>query len=259
VEVLGIEIGAQGSKGAPVDLATGTLLADRWRRETPRGASPEHLAELVHDAVAHFGWTGTVGCSFPGRVRGGVVLDAPGLDDRWPGTDVDGLFSRRASARVRTTDAPDAVGLAELAVGAARHAPGVVVVLTFDEGLGSALFVDGHLVPGTRLGGIEVRGRPASRRAGGQVREDKDLSWRQWAERIDEYLRALDDLLAPDLVVLGGSVAKQADRLVPRLRARAPVVPGLLLGAAGMVGAALAAGRDPGHLLGTGPNPVVGP
>jgi polyphosphate glucokinase len=259
VEVLGIEIGGQASKAAPVDLERGTLLADRWRRPTPPSATPEGLAELVRDAVEHFGWTGAVGCTFPGRVRGGVVLDAVRLDDRWPGTDVDGLFGRRAGTRVRVTDAPDAVGLAERRFGAARHAHGVVVVLTFDEGLGSALFVDSHLVPGTRLGQIELRGRPAFRRAGGRVRADKDLTWRQWAERIDEYLRALDDLLAPDLVVLGGSIAKQADRLVPRLQARAPVVPGLLLGAAGMVGAAIAAARDDGDIRGTGPLPIIRP
>ena len=181
---LGIDIGGSGIKGAPVDLATGNLLAERFRIETPQPAVPKAVAETVGRVAAHFDWSGPVGVTFPGVVTHGVVHTAANLHPDWIGVDAAKLFAPALDLdqheQVHVLNDADAAGLAEIAHGAGRGQSGVVILLTFGTGIGSALFLDGKLVPNTELGHLQVRGKDAEHRASAKVKEDKDLSWGAW-------------------------------------------------------------------------------
>lgn len=238
---LGIDIGGTGIKGAPVDVSTGALLAERRRIETPQPATPETVAEEVAEIVGAFGWTGPIGATFPAIVRDGVVLSAANVDGSWVGTDAAALFGEATGCPVTVLNDADAAGVAEIAFGAGRDRAGVVLLLTFGTGIGSALFTDGRLVPNTELGHLEVRGEDAERRAANSVREEHDLSWKQWAARVDEYLEVVEALFSPDLIIIGGGVSKKHEKFLPYLEVATPVVPAVLLNQAGIVGAAMAA------------------
>jgi polyphosphate glucokinase len=241
---LGIDIGGSGIKGAPVDLATGDLLAERFRIDTPQPSTPKAVAETVGRVAAHFNWSGPVGVTFPGVVAHGVVYTAANVDEGWIEADAAKLFAPVLDlgehGRLQVLNDADAAGLAEVAHGAGRGEPGVVILLTFGTGIGSALFLDGRLVPNTELGHLQIRGKDAEHRASAKVKEDKDLSWDQWADRVEEYLTHIEALFSPDLVIIGGGVSKNPDKFVPKLNLRARIVPATLANAAGIVGAALA-------------------
>jgi polyphosphate glucokinase len=193
--------------------------------------------------VEHFGWTGPVGCTFPAIVRRGVIHSAANVDEAWIGVDAVERIGAEVSGPVTVLNDADAAGLAEMTYGAGRDHDGVVLVLTFGTGIGSALFVDGTLVPNTELGHLEVRGEDAEERAANSVREEKDLSWKHWAKRVDEYLEVVEDLFSPDLIIVGGGVSKKSDKFFPHLDIDTPIVPAELLNQAGIVGAAMASGE----------------
>jgi polyphosphate glucokinase len=237
----GVDIGGSGIKGAPVDLATGTLTAERHRVETPRPAVPAAVLDGVSAVVEHFGWNGPLGVTFPGVVKGGVVHTAPNMHPDWVGVDLAAVAGAHFGQPVAALNDAGAAGLAEVAHGAAKDAAGVVVMLTFGTGVGCALFVDGTLVPNTELGHLELRGKDAEKRVAESVREAKGWSWKKWAGRVDEYLAMIERLLWPDLIVIGGGVAKEPEKFLPRLTTRAPVKVAALGNAAGIVGAAMAA------------------
>ncbi|MBX6384648.1 MAG: ROK family protein [Microbispora sp.] len=238
MEVLGIDIGGSGIKGATVDTVAGVLTRERLRVPTPRPAVPGAVARAVREIAEHFSWTGPMGVAFPGVVRDGIVGTAANMDPSWIGVRGAELFGGQA---VVLNDA-DAAGLAEMTFGAGRDRRGVVLVLTFGTGIGSALFVDGVLVPNTEFGHIEIRGKDAERRASDRVREEKDLSWKKWARRVEEYLGRMRDLLSPSLIVIGGGVSKKVDRFLPYVDlGDTPVVPAALRNEAGIIGAAMAA------------------
>jgi polyphosphate glucokinase len=239
--VLGIDIGGTGIKGAPVDVEAGTLAADRFRIPTPDGATPAGVADVVGQIVEHFGGDGAIGCTFPAVIRRGVARTAANVDQAWIGTDVQALFESRTQRSFVVLNDADAAGLAEMRFGAGRGHRGTVVVLTLGTGIGSAVFVEGVLVPNTELGHLEIRGKSAEHRASEKRREDEDLSWSKWAKRLNEVLAHIEALLSPDLIVLGGGVSKKADRFVHLLDTRAELVPAELQNEAGIVGAALAA------------------
>lgn len=245
VQILGIDIGGSGVKGAPVDSDTGELAAERYRIETPQPSAPKAVAEVVGQVAAHFSWSGPVGVTFPGVVTRGTVHTAANMDHGWTGVDAAALFAgvldTGGTGLPKVLNDADAAGVAEIAHGAGRGRDGVVLMLTFGTGIGSALFLDGKLVPNTELGHIELRGKDAELRASARIREEKKLHWGEWAERVQEYLSAIEALLSPDLVIIGGGVAKHADKFVPDLRLRAEVVGAQLANAAGIVGAAMAA------------------
>ncbi|MCZ7528323.1 MAG: ROK family protein [Acidimicrobiia bacterium] len=241
--LLGIDVGGSGIKGAPVRLADGTLAAPRHRIRTPRPATPEAVAGTVGELVRHFGWTGPVGCAFPAVVKGGVVRTAANVDDAWVGCDAGSRFAEATGCPVTVVNDADAAGIAEATFGAARHRSGVVVVVTLGTGIGTAVLVDGTLLPNTELGHLTVRGRDAEGWAAESARDREDLSWKAWAERLDEYFAELERLLWPDLIVVGGGVSKKADRFLPLLHTRADIVPAELRNEAGIVGAAMAAAR----------------
>ncbi|MFI7133980.1 polyphosphate--glucose phosphotransferase [Nonomuraea sp. NPDC050153] len=238
MNVLGIDIGGSGIKGAPVDTEAGELVEERLRIPTPQPSKPDEVAEAVAEIVKHFGWNGPVGVTFPGVVKDGVVLTAANVDHSWIGVDAAELFG---GATV-LNDA-DAAGVAEVAFGHGRGERGTVLVLTFGTGIGSALFTEGTLVPNTELGHLELRGKDAEHRASARAREEHELSWEKWAERVEEYLRHVEMLLSPTLIVIGGGASRKADKFLPHVHIDTPVLPAALQNEAGIIGAALAASR----------------
>jgi polyphosphate glucokinase len=236
-----VDIGGSGIKGCPVDLDKGQLIGERVRIDTPQPSRPEPIYDVVTEIVEQFGWSGPVGVTFPGVMKHGVAHTAANVDKSWIGTDVDGDLTRRVPGSVVTLNDADAAGMAEMRYGAGRDQGGVVLMLTFGTGIGSALFTDGRLVPNTEFGHIQVDGEDGERRASAAARDREDLSYPEWARRVDRYLDVLEGGLWPDLIIVGGGVSKKAHKWVPLLSTRTPVVPAQLQNDAGIVGAALAA------------------
>ena len=245
VQGFGVDIGGSGIKGCLVDLEQGRLIGERMRLETPQPSLPDAVYGAVAEIVHAFGWTGRVGVTFPGVMKDGVAYTAANVDKSWIGTDVDAGLDRLIPGTVETLNDADAAGIAEMRYGAGRDRAGVVLMLTFGTGIGSALFLDGRLVPNTELGHIQVDGEDGERRASAAAREREDLSYPTWAERVDRYLEVLEAALWLDLIIVGGGVSKKSHKWVPLLSTRTPVVPAELQNDAGIVGAALAAAERP--------------
>ncbi len=241
MEVLGIDIGGSGIKGAPVDSETGKLLAPRLRIPTPEPSKPQKIAQVISQLVQHFEWQGPVGCGFPSVISSGTALTAANIHKKWVGADAEALFSEVSGCAVKVVNDADAAGLAEMTFGAGRDHSGVVMIITIGTGLGSALFTQGHLVPNTELGHLEMNGRDAELQASDAARKREKLSWKRWAKRFNQYLCTLEGLFWPDLFILGGGVSKQFDKFAPYLSVQAQVRPASMLNEAGIVGAALAA------------------
>ncbi|NTW38638.1 MAG: ROK family protein [Cellulomonadaceae bacterium] len=241
----GIDIGGSGIKGAPVDLVAGAFSADRVRIPTPQPATPEAVAATVAELVGsfHLPHDLPIGVTFPSVIQHGIARSAANVDDSWIGTDVNAVISRATDRRVVAVNDADAAGYAETLYGAARGVEGVVLVVTLGTGIGSCLVVDGTLVPNTELGHLEIDGHDAESRAADSAREREDLSWEQWAKRLQRYFTVVENLLWPDLIVVGGGVSKKSRNFLPLLDLRTPIVPAGLLNAAGIVGAAALAAR----------------
>jgi polyphosphate glucokinase len=237
----GIDIGGTGVKGACVDISTGNLTTDRVRVPTPQPATPESVVPVVVDLVGKVpSYDGPVGCAFPAVIKNGVAQTAANVDPSWIGTSVaDVVAAQLGGAAVTAINDADAAGVAEMRFGAGRDVMGVVVMLTIGTGIGSAVFLDGNLVPNTELGHLEVDGHDAERRASESARERHDLSRKDWAQRFNRYVEVLEALLWPDLIILGGGVSKEPDKFMPLLVAKAKLVPATLANAAGIIGAAL--------------------
>ena len=240
-EILGIDIGGTGIKGAPVDVDSGNLLAPRFRLHTPNPAKPRPVAETVGEVARHFAWSGPIGCGFPAVVQSGVVRSAANIHNKWIGVDAQALFAETCGYPVKVINDADAAGLAEMTFGAGQGRKGVVLLITIGTGLGSALFTDGHLVPNTELGHIEIDGEDAETRASDATRQREKLSWKRWGKRFNKYLSTLEYLFSPDLFILGGGISKEYENFIPLLSLRAEVQPARLLNEAGIIGAALAA------------------
>ncbi|MER5426431.1 polyphosphate--glucose phosphotransferase [Streptosporangium roseum] len=243
MEALGIDIGGSGIKGAPVDVVKGELTRERLRIPTPVPATPKAVAAVVAQIVEHFAWNGPVGVTFPGVVTDGITRSAANVDAAWIGEDARALFAKATGLPVVVLNDADAAGTAEMAIGAGRGKTGVVLVLTFGTGIGSALFVDGRLVPNTELGHLEIRGKDAEKRASDHAREDHELSWEKWAGRVEEYLQHVEALFSPSLIIIGGGVSKKSEKFLPKVRVQTTVVPATLQNEAGIVGAAMAAAK----------------
>jgi polyphosphate glucokinase len=240
-QAFGIDIGGSGIKGALVDTTTGALLTSRVRYATPSPSTPDLVAEIVARIVSEAGWDGVIGATFPAVIKHGVALSAANVDPSWIGTDVDAVFTKATTGDVIVLNDADAAGIAEARFGAAKGVSGVVIMLTFGTGIGSALLVDGKLVPNTELGHLELDGYDAETRAAASVREKSGMSFKKWAQRVQRYLSHVERLFSPDLFVVGGGVSKEAQKWVPLLTLTAPVKPAQLLNNAGIVGAAVAA------------------
>ena len=244
--ILGIDIGGSGVKGAPVDTVRGELLAERYRVPTPQPADVRHVAEAVAEVAGRFDDYDRVGVTFPGVVVDGVVRTAANVDRSWIDAPAAEIFGEKLGRPVSVLNDADAAGLAEVAFGAGRAQTGLTVMLTFGTGIGSALLLDGTLIPNTEFGHLEIHGHDAERLASDRIREEEDLSWEKWAKRVETYLRHVEGLLYPRLFIIGGGVSKKADRFVPMIDIRTPIVPATLLNEAGMIGAAITAAQAGG-------------
>lgn len=251
--VLGVDIGGSSLKAGAVDLVAGQLLGDLVELDTPRPAPPGALANAVRDVVAKvevepcaddIDPEGTIGCTFPGRLRSGSSLAAVNLDDSWVGERPADHFERAVGRPFHVLNDADAAGLAEMHFGAGRERNGVVLMVTLGTGIGTALFMDGVLLPGTELGEVDVDGRPATEVASRAARDELGLDWRTWAENVSRFLQRMQDLVDPQLIIVGGRVSENPAELGPALRQPCEVVPAALGNAAGVIGAALFASHS---------------
>lgn len=241
-QALGVDVGGSGIKGGIVDLATGQLVGERFRVPTPQPATPEAVTAAVAEVVRHFDFAGPLGVTYPGVVVDGVVYTAANVDRAWIGTNAAQEYSRALDGRpVTVLNDADAAGLAEQRYGAGRNHKGVVVLLTFGTGIGSAVIHNGMLLPNTEFGHIEVGGKEAEHRAASSVKEAKGWSFRQWAKQVSKVLVAVENAIWPDLFIAGGGISRKAEKWIPLLTNRTPVVAAELLNTAGLVGAAMAA------------------
>ena len=245
--VLGIDIGGSGIKGALVDLAAGDFATDRVRIPTPEKSTPAALADVVAEIVAQFAdqmGDGPIGVTVPAVVTHGVVRSAANIDDSWIDADAAELLRERLGRPVTVLNDADAAGVAEMQFGAGRGVSGTVLLATLGTGIGTALFVDGVLVPNTELGHLELDGHDAESRAANSIRKNEDLSWEDWATRLQRYFAHVEALLWPDLIIIGGGVSKKAEKFLPLLDLRAKVIPAQLQNDAGIIGAAYQAQLD---------------
>jgi polyphosphate glucokinase len=241
VQGFGVDVGGSGIKGCLVDLDVGRLVGERLRIETPQPSLPHLVYGVVAQIVDSFHWTGRIGVTFPGVMKHGVAHTAANVDKSWIGTDVDAGLSKLIPGDVVTLNDADAAGIAEMRYGAGRDQKGVVLMLTFGTGIGSALLINGVLVPNTELGHLELDGHDAEKRAAASVRDEQKMSYKEWGKRVDRYLNHVQRLFTPDLFVIGGGVSKDAAKWLPQLHLDTPVKPAQLLNEAGIVGAAMAA------------------
>lgn len=241
----GIDIGGSGIKGTLVDVGEGTFRQDRARLDTPQPATPKKVARAVAELVDGFHLPAgvPVGVTFPAIISHGVARSAANVDDSWIGTDVAEVLRKATGHPVVVVNDADAAGYAEATFGAARGVPGSVLVITLGTGIGSALVVDGHLVPNLELGHLEIDGHDAESRAAASARDREDLSWEDWAARLQRYFEVVEFLLSPDLIVVGGGVSKRHEKFLPLLHLNAPIIPAQLRNDAGIVGAAALAAK----------------
>jgi polyphosphate glucokinase len=236
---IGVDIGGTGIKGAVVDVQAGVMATERVRILTPQPATPSGVADVVVELLDQIGEPGPVGVTMPSVVVGGVIHTAANIDQGWLGVDADALFQNATGRQVGVVNDADAAGIAEVRFGAGRDQKGVVVLVTLGTGIGSAVFVDGVLVPNTELGHLPLHGADAEDWAAESIREEDDLSWKSWAHRVEQYLDLVDRLLWPQLIILGGGVSKKSGKFLPHIKIRTEVVPAQLHNDAGIVGAAL--------------------
>lgn len=241
---LGIDVGGSGIKGAPVDLEAGTFAQKRLRIDTPAESTPEAVCDVIAQIVDHFDEVRSdspIGVTIPGVVQHGVVKTAANIDKSWIGCEIERLLEDRLQHDVVVVNDADAAGVGELHYGAAKGHQGLVVLTTLGTGIGTAIFNEGVLVPNSELGHLEIDGHDAETRAASSVKTREGLSYAEWAERLQVYYRHLEDLLWPDLIVVGGGVSKDSEEFLPLLDIRTPIIPAVLKNKAGIIGAAVLA------------------
>ncbi len=239
MQVLGIDIGGSGIKGAPVDIETGSLLAERIRIKTPEAAEPKPVAETVAQIAQSFAWQGNIGIGFPAPIKNGAVMMAANISQQWVGINADQIFTSTTGHPCKVGNDADVAGLAEMAFGAGKDQAGTVLMLTLGTGIGTAIFYNGHLLPNTEFGHLQMKGEDAEQRASDAARQREDLSWKKYAKRLSSYLNALEKLFWPDLFIIGGGISKVHEKFIPLLTVQTKVIPAQLQNEAGMIGAAL--------------------
>jgi len=239
MNILGIDIGGSALKGAPVNTQTGRLLAERHRIATPEVLTPKEMASAVKALVKHFNWKGPIGIGFPGVVHDNVILTSANLHKDFIGCDAGKLFGKATGLPVSLVNDADAAGVAEVKFGAGKGVPGTILLLTFGTGVGSALFVDGHLYPNSEFGHLPFKGKDAERSVSAAAKERKKLSFKKWAHRVGDYLGILETVLWPRLIIVGGGISADHEKWFKFLKIRTPVVAAGFLNEAGIVGAAL--------------------
>ncbi|HKJ27391.1 MAG TPA: ROK family protein [Anaerolineales bacterium] len=240
MQVLGIDIGGSGIKGAPVDVEKGEMLTERFRIPTPQPAKPKPVAKTVAKIARHFEWDGPIGCGFPAAVQHGMAKTSSNIHRKWVGTNAADLFSETTGCPVKVVNDADAAGIAEMTFGAGRGREGVVLLVTIGTGLGTSVFTDGVLLPNTELGHIIIDGKDAETIASDAARKSEDLSWKKWGKRFNTYLNRMESLIWPDLIILGGGVSKKYNRFISYIDVQAEIVIAESFNEAGIIGAALA-------------------
>ena len=243
---LGIDVGGSGIKGAPVDLDKGEFAQKRLRIDTPAESTPEAVCDVIAEVVDNFDEvrsSSPIGVTIPGVVQHGVVKTAANIDKSWIGCEIEKLLEDRLQHDVVVVNDADAAGVGELEFGAAKGHQGLVILTTLGTGIGTAIFNRGVLVPNSELGHLEIDGVDAETVAASSAKTREDLSYDEWAERLQVYYRRLEDLLWPDLIVVGGGVSKDSDEFLPLLDLRTPIIPATLKNKAGIIGAAVLATR----------------
>lgn len=242
MEVLGIDVGGTGIKGAIVNTETGELVTERHRIPTPKPATPEAVAKIIYKMVNNFNWKGLVGCGFPTPLQHGKCLSGGNLHPDWKGTSVNELFNKETGNEYSIVNDADAAGLAEIAFGAGKDKEGTVVMITLGTGIGSAVFLDGKLLPNTEFGHVlHKNGDIFEKYAADSARKREDLSRKKWGDRLHEYFEHVQLLLSPDLFIVGGGASKKIDKFEERINIKTPIVPAEAENEAGIIGAALAA------------------
>lgn len=239
MQALGIDVGGSGIKGMPVEIETGKLMAERVRIKTPALAEPKPVAEVVAQIAQAFDWKGPIGIGFPAPIKSGVVMMAANISQKWIGINADEFFSSITGCPCKTGNDADVAGLAEMTFGAGKDQRGTVIMLTLGTGIGSAIFYNGHLLPNTEFGHLQMDGEDAEFGASDAARQREDLSWKKYAKRLNAYLMAMEKLFWPDLFIIGGGISKVHEKFIPLLTVQAKVVPAQLQNGAGIVGAAL--------------------
>ncbi len=240
MEVLGLDIGGSGIKGAIVDSQTGVLLTDRNRIPTPDGAEPKEIVKEVEQLIKFFNYQGPIGCGFPAIIQHGIARSAANISEKWIGTNVDHIFSSMLGLPFFTLNDADAAGLAEMRFGVGQeYQKGVVILLTIGTGIGSAIFSDGVLLPNTEFGHLKIKGKDAEHRASDAARQSNDLSWKKWAKELNGFLLVMEGLFSPDLFIIGGGVSKKWEKIEKNLTLKTKIMPAQLLNQAGIVGAGL--------------------
>lgn len=253
MEVLGIDIGATGMKGAIVDVEKGVLTTERFRIDTPRPATPEAMLMVVKEIIAHFNWTGPVGCGFPSSIHHSVVHTSSNLNAKWVGVNIDDFFEKGTGLPFVVVNDADAAGIAEMNFGVGKGKKGLVLTITVGTGLGSGAFFDGKLIPNLELGQLHYKKyNRVEKYASNSTRKDKDMSFKKWGKRFNKFLNYVDLILCPDLFIIGGGGSKYFDEYKKYLKVKVPVIPAETRNEAGIIGAAYAA-----KSLKTKPKPSV--
>jgi polyphosphate glucokinase len=244
---VGVDVGGSGIKAAVVDVESGRFRSERLRVPTPQPATPDAVSASIGRLIKRLAKstgisdTAPVGIGLPGVAQGGVLLTAANIDPAWVDYPVADKLGKALKRSVSIVNDADAAGIAEMRFGQGAGRRGVVIFLTLGTGVGSGVFADGVLVPNTEFGQMEIRGRPAERRSAAAARVRRGLSWKAWAQDLDEHLQCIEDLMWPRLFIIGGGVSKNGDKFIPRLERRTPIVAAALRNDAGIIGAAIVA------------------
>lgn len=241
MKILGIDVGGSGIKGALVNIETGELTTERFRLPTPQPSKPQKVAETIQKIIDHFDYKGPVGCGFPTLVHHGKARLHSNLDPAWRGTQIDELFTKQTGLPFVIINDADAAGIAEMEHGAGKNQKGVVIMITIGTGLGSGFFFNGKLVPNFELGRLIYKNDLFEKYAADSTREKEELTWKKWGKRFNKFLKHIDMLFSPDLIILGGGASKKMDKFEDQITVETPIVAASTQNEAGIIGAAMAA------------------
>ncbi len=239
--VLGIDVGATGMKGGLVDVEKGEMVSDRFKILTPSPATPANMAPVIAEIVDHFKYKGIIGCGFPSIIKNGVSYSAANIDKSWIGTNVNKTFSKITGCEMVICNDADVAGMAEMSFGRGKGEDGLVMIITIGTGLGSALFMDGQLIPNTEFGHLKFKDSIAEKYCAGSTRKKLGMTYEEWGHRFNEYLIHIEHLFSPDLIILGGGTSKKFDEYAHTITIKTPVEPAKMRNNAGIIGAAVLA------------------
>ena len=239
MEILGIDIGGTGIKGAIVNTQKGTLITERYRVLTPNPATPEAVSKIIYNFTKHFQWNGPIGCGFPSVVQKDIVKTASNIDKSWVNINLAELISRVTSCKTKVINDADAAGIAEMKFGSGKGNKDVVIMITVGTGIGSAIFTNGKLFPNTEFGQIIFRGDIAEKYISGKIKKDQNLSWKKWSFRFNEYIEYIEKLIYPDMIIIGGGLCKKSEKFIEYISANSKIEIAQLRNNAGIIGAAM--------------------